>query len=127
MILGALAISTAAAGADEMRSRDAALQRECDRYGLDYSDALKAQNGDDVKGSGKRRWWDWAIVTVAVSLFVWLGADAVVPPLAMRWEWVAVLCVILLATLAAGCWTYGRARASVRPPSHIWTPLGVSE
>jgi len=104
MILGALAISTAAAGADEMSNRDAALRRECDRYGLDYSDALKAQNGDDAKGSGRRRWWDWAIVAGAISLFVWLGADAVVPPLAMYWEWVAVLCVTLLATLAAGCW-----------------------
>lgn len=104
MILGALAISTAAAGADEMGNRDAALQRECDRYGLDYSGALKAQNGDDAKGSGRRRWWDWAIVAAAVSLFVWLGANAIVPPLAMRWEWVAVLCVTLLATLAAGCW-----------------------
>jgi glucose uptake protein GlcU len=104
MILGALAISTAAAGADEMGNRDAALQRECDRYGLDYKDALKAQNGGDAEGSGRRRWWDWAIVAAAVSLFVWLGADAVVPPLAMHWEWVAVLCVTLLATLAAGCW-----------------------
>lgn len=104
MILGALAISTAAAGADEMSNRDAALRRECDRYGLDYSAALKAQNGEDSEGSGKRRWWDWAIVAAAVSLFVWLGADAVVPPLAMRWEWVAVLCVTLLATLAGGCW-----------------------
>jgi hypothetical protein len=104
MILGALAISTAAAGADEMGNRDAALQRECDRYGLNYDDALNAQNGDGAKGSGRRRWWDWAIVAVAISLFVWLGADAVVPPLAMRWEWVAVLGVTLLATLAAGCW-----------------------
>jgi drug/metabolite transporter (DMT)-like permease len=104
MILGALAISTAAAGADEMGNRDAALRRECDRYGLDYRDALKAQNGDDAEAAGRRRWWDWAIVAAAVSLFVWLGADAIVPPLAMRWEWVAVLCVTLLATLAAGCW-----------------------
>jgi len=104
MILGALAISTAAAGADEMGNRDAALQRECDRYGLDYDHALNAQNGGRVQGSGRRSWWDWAIVAAAVSLFVWLGADAVVPPLAMHWEWVAVLCVTLLATLAAGCW-----------------------
>jgi len=104
MILGALAISTAAAGADEMGNRDAALRRECDRYGLDYSAALNAQNGEDAEASGKRRWWDWAIVAAAISLFVWLGADAVVPPLDMRWEWVAVLCATLLATLAAGCW-----------------------
>lgn len=104
MILGALAISTAAAGADEMGSRDAALQRECDRYGLDYREARNAQHGEGAKGSGKRHWWDWAIVAVAVSLFVWLGADAVVPPLAMHWGWVAVLCALLLATLVAGCW-----------------------
>lgn len=104
MILGALAISTAAAGAAEMGSRDAALRRECDRYGLDYGDALNAQHGEGAKESGERRWWDWAIVAAAVSLFVWLGAAAAVPPLAMQWEWVAVLCALLLATLAAGCW-----------------------
>lgn len=104
MILGALAISTAAAGADEMGSRDTALRRECDRYGLDYDDALKAQYGEGATASGKRRWWDWVIVAIAVSLFVWLAADAVVPPLAMNWEWAVVLCVMLLATLTAGCW-----------------------
>lgn len=104
MILGALAISTAAAGTDEMRSRDAALRRECDRYGLDYADALKAQHGENARESGKRRWWDWAIVAVAVSLFVWLGANATIPPVAMQGEWVAVLGALLLATLAAGCW-----------------------
>lgn len=104
MILGALAISTAAAGAAEMGSRDAALRRECDRYGLDYGDALNAQHGGNAKESGERRWWDWAIVAAAISLFVWLGAEAAVPPLAMQWEWVAVLCALLLATLAAGCW-----------------------
>lgn len=104
MILGALAISTAAAGADEMNSRDTALQRECDRYGLAYEHARNAQHGEGAKGSGQRRWWDWAIVAVAVSLFVWLASDAVVPPLRMHWGWVAVLCAMLLATLAAGCW-----------------------
>lgn len=105
MILGALAISTAAAGADEMRSRDAALRRECDRYGLAYGDALRAQHGANAEqGAGRRAWWDWAIVAVAISLFAWLASKAAIPPLAMRWEWVAVLCAMLLATLAAGCW-----------------------
>ncbi|MGN8001268.1 GRP family sugar transporter [Sphingomonas sp. 22176] len=104
MILGALAISTAAAGADEMTSRNTALQRECDRYGLAYEDARNAQHGEGTKGAGQRRWWDWAIVAVAVSLFVWLASDAVVPPLMMHWGWVAVLCAMLLATLVAGCW-----------------------
>ena len=104
MILGALAISTAAAGADEMACRDQALHRECQRYGLDYDAALQAQHGGETGETGQRRWWDWAIVAVAVSLFVWLGADAVVPPLAMNLAWVAGLCVVLVATLGAGCW-----------------------
>ena len=104
MIFGALAISTASAGANEMSRRDEALRRECDRYGLDYQEALRAQNGDETKGPRARRWWDWVIVTAAVGLFAWLAADAVVPPLAMNWGWVAVLCAILLVALAAGCW-----------------------
>ena len=36
MILGALAISTAVASSREMTSRNEALARECDRYGLEY-------------------------------------------------------------------------------------------
>lgn len=117
MILGALAISTAAAGANEMSSRDDALRRECERYGLDFTTAMKAQNTSESHDSGKRRWWDWAIVTAAVSLFVWLGADAVVPPLAMHWEWVAALGVILLVTLGAGCRALWSPRASPEHPS----------
>ena len=40
MILGALAISTAAASAEEMESTALALRRETDRYALNYDDTL---------------------------------------------------------------------------------------
>src|ERR1700734_1997315 len=40
MILGALAISTAVASSRENMSRNEALARECDRYGLEYREVL---------------------------------------------------------------------------------------
>ena len=45
MIAGALAVSTAIASAKENASTNAALLRECTRYGLDYDRVLAAQSG----------------------------------------------------------------------------------
>jgi glucose uptake protein GlcU len=109
MILGALSISTAVASAREHVSRNEALERECERYGLDYLELLQAQSGDEFGGrSERRRWWDYAIVLVATGLFVWLGVNAVVPPLAMDMRWVAVLSVVLVAALVGGGWALWR-------------------
>ena len=49
MILGALAISTAVAGEREHLSRNLAVERECDRYGLDYGAVLAAQSRQRVR------------------------------------------------------------------------------
>jgi glucose uptake protein GlcU len=109
MILGALAISTAVASSREHLSRNQALERECTRYGLDLSEVLLAQSGDEFGGSNPRkRWWDVVIVVLATCLFIWLGWNAVVPPLAMNLHWVAVLSVILLASLLGGGWALWR-------------------
>jgi glucose uptake protein GlcU len=103
MILGALSISTAVASARENTSKDEAVLRECRRYGLDYYRTLAAQSGDEFGGRNeRRRWWDYAIVLVATGVFVWLGARAVVPPLAMDLRWVAVLGGLLVLSLIAG-------------------------
>ena len=99
MILGALAISTAKASAGEHSSKNEALERECVRYGLDYGEVLAAQSGEEFQREGGRRWWDLAIVCGATAVFLWLGLKAVVPPLAMDLRWVAVLGVVLLASL----------------------------
>lgn len=102
MIIGALFISTAKASAAENSSRNEALERECDRYGLDYNETLMAQSGDELGGrSERRRWWDYLILFTATAIFVWLGYRAVVPPLAMNLRWVAALSVVLLVSLAA--------------------------
>ena len=109
MILGALAISTAVASAREHTSRNEVLERECDRYGLNYREVLQAQSGDEFGSrSERRRWWDYAIVLAATGLFVWLAINAVVPPLAMNLRWVAALSGLLIVALAGGGWALWR-------------------
>jgi drug/metabolite transporter (DMT)-like permease len=104
MIVGAVFISTAAAPAREQQSGRDAISRECEKYGLRFEDCVAAQlggiHGDDAKR--RRPWWDYAIVTVAVAIFLWLGLQAWVPPLTMNLFWTAGLCVVLLFT-ALGC------------------------
>jgi glucose uptake protein GlcU len=103
MIAGAALISSAAAAGKEHTSRNEAMLRECDRYGLDYTQTVAAAAGEEFGGRGeRRRWWDYAIVLAATSVFVYLGAHAVVPSLQMNVGWIVVLCVILLASLVVG-------------------------
>ncbi len=99
MILGALAISTAVAGEREHLSRNLAVERECDRYGLDYRTVLAAQVGSEFDAGERRRWWDWAIVAAAVAVFLWLGVQARVPQIAMNHGWLLALVAILIVSL----------------------------
>ena len=103
MIVGALFISTAKASAGEHSSRNEALERECNRYGLDYNAVLLAQSGGEFgDGADRRRWWDYAIILTATGIFVWLACKATVPPLTMNLHWVAALAAVLLVSLI-GC------------------------
>jgi len=109
MICGALAISTAVASSREHLSRNAALERECVRYGLDYRQVLLAQSGDEFGSrEERRRWWDVVIVLAATGIFVWLGLGAVMPPLAINLYWVAALSAVLLLWLGAAGWSLWR-------------------
>jgi glucose uptake protein GlcU len=103
MIVGAALISSAVASGKEQSSRNEAMLRECDRYGLDYQATLASMAGDSSDHTGKRRWWDYAIVLAATGVFVYLGARATFPALHMNLTWVVVLTVLLLLSLAAGC------------------------
>jgi glucose uptake protein GlcU len=101
MLLGALLISTAKASQKEDSSRNIAMERECERYGLDYRDVLRAQSGQEPPGpSAPLRWWDYVILFVAITVFLVLGARSTVPPLTMNLRWVAVLTLVLLVSLA---------------------------
>ena len=110
MILGALAISTAAASAEEHHSTDQALNRECDHYGLDYEQTRMAQLGMDSSSSGSsaRRWWDYLIVAAAICVFVVLGRWAEIPAIAMNMRWVIGLSVVSLLFLAGAGWKLWR-------------------
>ena len=109
MILGALAISTAVASAKELSSTNEAVLRECNRYGLDYHRTIMAQAGDEFSDRNqRRRWWDYAIVTVATAVFLILGLRAMVPPLTMDIRWAMILGIVLIASLIAGGWSLWR-------------------
>jgi glucose uptake protein GlcU len=102
MIVGAALISSAAASGKEHSSRNEAILRECDRYDLDYYKTLSAMAGEEFSTEERRRWWDYAIVLVAISVFVWLGLQAGNTSLPMNKVWVGVLTVFLIFSLAVG-------------------------
>lgn len=105
MILGALAVSTAIATEREHASTNAALQRECTRYQLDYGRVLQAYSGTaTANGNPARAWWDYAILACAVGVFVWLGLQARVPALAMNLTWTAILTAALVVTATICAW-----------------------
>jgi glucose uptake protein GlcU len=103
MILGALAISTAVASEDESKCTTLALKRECERYNLNYEEALLSLSGieDEAKGRMGKRWWDYLIVGVAVGIFLWLLHGTRIPALAMNFHWLFALLGVLVLTLAA--------------------------
>ncbi len=105
MILGALSISTAAAGRNEHSSTQEALKRECDRYGLDYYRVLGEYSGTEFDTrSQKRGWWDYVIVAGALAVFVVLGKMAARPAIEMNIRWAAVIGVLLVLTLGSCGW-----------------------
>ncbi|MFZ0742786.1 MAG: GRP family sugar transporter [Terracidiphilus sp.] len=110
MILGALAVSTAVATEKEHASTDQSLQRECNRYGLDYAHVLQAYSGAPSRTNAPQRaWWDYAIIAAGVGVFIWLGVDARVPDLGMNFAWTAVLGASLIVTAVICVWGLWKA------------------
>jgi len=103
MILGAVALGTAVPTDGEHASTNTALLRECARYHLDYDRVLQAYAGTEKDSRDQRRgWWDYAIVAVAVGVFVYLGLNARAPVLGMDIGWLWGLSAVLVLT-AVGC------------------------
>ena len=81
MILGAVAISMADPGESELVNWKSAMDRECDRYGLDTEQVGAVVAGDDPH-AGKphpRRWWEVLVMCTAVGVFVWLALGTRAP------------------------------------------------
>lgn len=110
MILGALAVSTAVATAREHTSTNESLMRECTRYNLDYQSVLQAYSGvhSDDRSQG-RGWWDYLILAAATGVFLYLGANARVPTLAVNYSWVFVLTGVLVVSAILCGWVLWRS------------------
>ncbi|MGC8759022.1 MAG: GRP family sugar transporter [Bryobacteraceae bacterium] len=103
---GAAAISLAAAPEAERSSWRRAMRRECERYGLDPSRVEQSLGGGDplAEIAPERRWWELAVVVVAVGVFVWLGLQAQRQPISADPFWLAILSGTSLAALLGGGW-----------------------
>jgi len=105
MILGALAISSAAAPEGERDSCHRAIARECTRYDMNLEKTLAAQYGEEISDAKHpRRWWDWLILAIALGVFVHFAVDAHTPPMAIRYGYAALLTAVMLTFLVAGGW-----------------------
>jgi drug/metabolite transporter (DMT)-like permease len=104
MIAGAVAISFAEAPETEQQSWRAAMQRECDRYGLDPGRVAQTLQGEDPlsKEQPRRGWWEPLIVLAAVAFFLWLAIGAERPAIAVNATWMALL-ILASVALLAGC------------------------
>lgn len=110
MIVGALAISTAAAPSGERDSYLRAISRECALYDMNLVEVISIQNGEEPPSSRAygRKWWDYLILVIAVAVFVWLAQDAKRPPLAINYGLAGFLIIVMLVFLAAGAWVLWR-------------------
>jgi drug/metabolite transporter (DMT)-like permease len=115
MIGGAVAISFAEAQKGEQASRQSAVQRECDRYGLDVRQVEAALLGDDPLSAqqSRRRWWEYLVGAGAVGIFVWLALRAERPQIPFDGVWAALLTgITVLALVGSGVVLYRRTRFS---------------
>jgi hypothetical protein len=106
MILGAIGISSAEASESERTSWRKAMERECDRYGLDAERVEATMRGEDPLDSERRprRWWEFGIGIAAAGLFLWLASYARIPAIAVNVVWMAALLTVSLAFLVVCGW-----------------------
>jgi drug/metabolite transporter (DMT)-like permease len=110
MIAGAVAISFAEAPDSEQASWRRAMERECERYGLDAARVAATLEGGDPLGKEKPRrgWWEVLVVGAAIGAFVWLGTMATRQAIAMNSGWMFLLIAASLAMLAVCGWKLWR-------------------
>jgi drug/metabolite transporter (DMT)-like permease len=115
MIAGAIAISFAEAPVSEQASWKRAMQRECDRYGLDESSVAAAVRGEEAIGKAKpkRHWWEALVVLAAIGIFIWLGLGAARQEIVFSVPWMIVLSIAsLVALVVCGVALWRRTRFS---------------
>ena len=106
MIAGATSIGLAEAPASEQVSWRKAMQRECDRYGLDARRVEQVMRGEDplAEESGARHWWEYLVVLVALGIFIYLALVSKSQAVAVNGMWMAILSTATLVLLVACGW-----------------------
>jgi hypothetical protein len=105
--VGAIAFSSAT-GKEQLRWKEAA-QRESRRYGVaaDYVEAR--MDGRHAAGDLRlsRNLWDWLLVAVATSVFVFFASIARLPQMSLHWGPVVLLSaasLVLLLVCGVALW-----------------------
>ncbi len=115
MIAGAVAVGMAEAPVSELASWKSAMNRECDRYGLDPVRVAAVLQGDDplARQSPARRWWEALVVLAALGVFGWLAYGAARQPIFVSTPWMIVLILATLVSLGvSGTLLWRRTRFS---------------
>jgi len=115
MIAGAAAICAAEAPASEQSAGRRAMERECERYGMDLASVEASAGGEDVLARQKprRRWWEPLVGLTALAIFIWLGSFAKRAPIPMNLAWMTILAVATLVLLVVcGLLLFRRTRFS---------------
>ncbi|HVN92159.1 MAG TPA: GRP family sugar transporter [Terracidiphilus sp.] len=115
MIAGAVSISMAAPPPSEMQNWNAAMHRECDRYGLNKESVAAVVAGNDPLADNKhpRRWWEILIVCAASGIFVWLAVGTRAQRIPVNLPWMIILIVGTLIPLGlCGSLLWRRTRFS---------------
>ena len=115
MIAGAAAIGMAEAPASELAWGKQAMNRECERYGLDPVRVAAVLQGDDplARRAPARHWWEAVVVLAAVGIFGWLAYYAARQPISVSTSWMVVLVFATLVFLGvSGTLLWRRTRFS---------------
>ena len=115
MIAGAISISMAAPPPSELENWNAAMHRECDRYGLDTGSVAAVVAGNDPLADRKhpRRWWEVLIMLVAIGIFVWLALGTRAQHIFVNIPWMLVLMVgTMIPLVLVGTLLWRRTRFS---------------
>ena len=115
MISGAAAICSAEAPESERGVRREAMERECQRYGLELERLEASMRGEDMvaRQEPRRHWWEALVGVAAVGIFVWLATFAKPAPIAVNLPWLVILSVATLVLLVVcGLLLWRRTRFS---------------
>jgi hypothetical protein len=111
MAAGLAAISLSAAGRSEYEKWCEAAGREQRRYRINAKFVSSGLEGRSADRPPSRKWFDWILIGIATTVFVWTGMVARWPSMDVNWPVVVALMVAgltLFASAAFALWKVTR-------------------